>query len=411
MPEVENGKQKLPGPLDGIRIVEYGVFHAGPGGIAILGDLGADIIKIEAFAGDPERYWTRVAGNDFSLKNNESLIFDASNRNKKSVCLDIKQKKGREIFDRLVKDADVFLTNLRKSTKAKRGLDYATISKLNPDIIYASVSGYGTEGPMSDLGAFDPLGSARSGMMYVAGDREPHLLHIGILDQTTAITVSHAIITALLDRERRGVGQEVHISLYATGLWMQYMNLLIAGVFSINPCILGDRSQHSPLRNRFQCEDGNWIFGTHHPENKYWAIFCKATGQEALLEDPHFTTDSGSPANYAELNRIFDKVFATKTADEWMEIFLPQGLMFCSVQNILDVVTDPQAIANEYLVPFDHPVQGRIKIPAYPIKFSGCAAETKTAAPQLGQHTNSVLQAAGYSSSEIEELRKQGVVK
>jgi crotonobetainyl-CoA:carnitine CoA-transferase CaiB-like acyl-CoA transferase len=152
MPEVENGKQKLPGPLDGIRIVEYGVFHAGPGGIAILGDLGADIIKIEAFAGDPERYWTRVAGNDFSLKNNESLIFDASNRNKKSVCLDIKQKKGREIFDRLVKDADVFLTNLRKSTKAKRGLDYATISKLNPDIIYASVSGYGTEGPMSDLG-------------------------------------------------------------------------------------------------------------------------------------------------------------------------------------------------------------------------------------------------------------------
>ncbi len=410
MPDVKKD-QKLPGPLDGIRIVEYGVFHAGPGGNAILGDLGADIIKIEAFSGDPERYWTRVAGNDFSLKNNESLIFDASNRNKKSICLDIKQKKGRAIFDRLVKDADVFLTNLRKSTKAKRGLDYDTISKLNPDIIYASVSGYGTEGPMSDLGAFDPLGSARSGMMYVAGDREPHLLHIGILDQTTAITVSHAIITALLDRERRGVGQEVHISLYSTGLWMQYMNLLIAGVFSINPCILGDRSQHSPLRNRFRCKDGNWIFGTHHPENKYWATLCKATGQEALLEDPHFTTESGAPANYAELNRIFDNVFATRTGDEWMEIFLPHGLMFCAVQNILDVVTDPQAIANEFLVPFDHPVQGKIKIPAYPIKFSGCTAETKTAAPQLGEHTDSILQAAGYSPSEIEEFRKEGVVK
>ncbi len=411
MPKAESGKQKLPGPLDGIRIVEYGVFHAGPGGNAILGDLGADIVKVEAFAGDPERYWTRVAGNDFSLQNNESLIFDASNRNKKSICLDIKQKKGRAIFDCLVKDADVFLTNLRKSTKADRGLDYAAISKLNPDIVYASVSGYGTEGPMSDLGAFDPLGSARSGMMFVSGDSEPHLLHIGILDQTTAITVSHAIITALLDRERRGVGQEVHISLYSTGLWMQYMNLLIAGVFSINPCILGDRSQHSPLRNRFQCKDGNWIFGTHHPENKYWTTFCKATGQEALLEDPHFTTENGSPKNYAELNQILDEVFLTKTGDEWMEIFLPHGLMFCAVQNILDVVSDPQAIANEFMVPFDHPVQGQIKIPAYPIKFSGCTAETKTAAPKLGEHTDSVLQAAGYTPSEIEELRKEGVVK
>jgi crotonobetainyl-CoA:carnitine CoA-transferase CaiB-like acyl-CoA transferase len=410
MPNVKKG-QKLPGPLDGIRIVEYGVFHAGPGGNAILGDLGADIIKIEAFSGDPERYWTKVAGNDFSLKNNESLIFDASNRNKKSICLDIKQKKGRKIFDRLVKDADVFLTNLRKSTKTARGLDYAAISKLNPDIIYASVSGYGTEGPMSDLGAFDPLGSARSGMMFVAGDREPHLLHIGILDQTTAITVSHAIITALLDRERRGVGQEVHISLYATGLWMQYMNLLIASVFSINPCILGDPSQHSPLRNRFRCKDGTWIFGTHHPENKYWGTFCKVTGQEALLKDPHFTTESGAPDNYPELNEIFNKVFATKTGDEWMEIFLPLGLMFCAVQNILDVVTDPQALANDYLVPFEHPIEGSVKFPAYPIKFSACAAGTKTAAPQLGEHTDAVLEEAGYSKAQIDSLKKEGIVK
>ncbi len=411
MEKVKKGQQQLPGPLDGIRIVEYGVFHAGPGGNAILGDLGADIIKIEAFSGDPERYWTKVAGNDFSLKNNESLIFDASNRNKKSICLDIKQKKGREIFDRLLKDADVFLTNLRKSTKAKRGLDYATISKLNPDIIYASVSGYGTEGPMCDLGAFDPLGSARSGMMFVAGDPEPHLLHIGILDQTTAITVSHAIITALLDRERRGVGQEVHISLYSTGLWMQYMNLLIASVFSINPCILGDRSQHSPLRNRFRCKDGTWIFGTHHPENKYWTTFCKVTGQEALLEDPRFTTESGAPANYVELNEILDNVFATKTGDEWMEIFLPHGLMFCAVQNILDVVTDPQALANDYIVPFEHPIQGNVKIPAYPIKFSACAAGTKSAAPQLGEHTDEVLEAAGYSRAQIDSLKKEGVIK
>jgi crotonobetainyl-CoA:carnitine CoA-transferase CaiB-like acyl-CoA transferase len=247
--------------------------------------------------------------------------------------------------------------------------------------------------------------------MFVAGDQEPHLLHIGILDQTTAITVSHAIITAFVDRERRGVGQEVHISLYSTGLWMQYMNLLIAGVFSVNPCILGDRAAHSPLRNRFRCKDGKWIFGTHHPEEKYWATFCKVTEQAALLEDPRFTTETGTPRNYVELTEMFDKVFATKTGDEWMETFLPHGLMFCAVQNILDVVNDPQALANDFLVPFEHPVQGKIKIPGYPIKFSACAAGTKSAAPLLGEHTDSVLQAAGYSRVEIDDFRKRGVVK
>jgi len=214
MSKSTNTPQGLQRPLEGIRIVEYGVFHAGPGGNAILGDLGAEIIKIETSSGDPERYWTKVAGSDFSLKNGESLIFEASNRNKKGICLDIKKVKGRKIFNRLITDADVFLTNLRKSTKVKLGLDYETLSQLNPKIIFASVSGYGLEGPMSDLGAFDPLGQARSGMMFVAGNSEPEMLHLGILDQATAITVSHAILTALLVRERQGYGQGDRIQRY-----------------------------------------------------------------------------------------------------------------------------------------------------------------------------------------------------
>lgn len=411
MSKVKTEKQKMPGPLDGIRIVEYGIFHAGPGGNAILGDLGAEIIKIETFAGDPERYWTKVAESDFSLKNKESLIFDASNRNKKSMCLDIKQKRGREVFNQLIKDADVFLTNLRKSTRARMGLDYGSISKLNPDIVYASVSGYGTDGPMSDLGAFDPLGSARSGMMFLVGNQEPQLLHIGILDQATAITVSHAILTALLDRERRGVGQEVHISLYSTALWIQYFNLLIAGVLFKDPYIPGDRRKHSPLRNQFRCKDGKWIFGTHHPEEKYWATFCKATEQTALLEDPRYTNGSGGPTNFIELNQIFDRVFATKTADQWMEIFVPLGLLFCSVQNIMEVTTDPQALANAFIVPFNHPVQGNVKIPGYPITFSASSTGTKSAAPRLGQHTDEIMNELGFSKKDIERLKKEKVVK
>jgi crotonobetainyl-CoA:carnitine CoA-transferase CaiB-like acyl-CoA transferase len=404
-------QQGLQRPLEGIRIVEYGVFHAGPGGNAILGDLGAEIIKIETSSGDPERYWTKVAGSDFSLKNGESLIFEASNRNKKGICLDIKKEKGRKIFDSLITDADVFLTNLRKSTKVKLGLDYETLSQLNPKIIFASVSGYGLEGPMSDLGAFDPLGQARSGMMFVAGNSEPEMLHLGILDQATAITVSHAILTALLVRERRGFGQEVHISLYSTALWIQYMNLLINTVLSIDPCIPADRTRHSPLRNRFRCRDGKWVLGTHHPEEKYWATFCKATGQSHLLNDPQFTTENGAPMNYVELNAIFDKVFASKPRDEWMEIFLSHGLLACSVQQIHEVPDDPQALANNYVVPFDHPLQGKVKIPGYPVYFSACAAGTRSAAPQLGEHTDLVLQELGYTDREIDKLKKAEIIR
>jgi crotonobetainyl-CoA:carnitine CoA-transferase CaiB-like acyl-CoA transferase len=152
-------------PLEGIKIVEYGVFHAGPGASSILGDLGADVVKIESGLGDPERYWTRLGRIDMSLPNGENIFFQISNRNKKGIYLDIEKEKGRKILHRLVKEADVFLTNLRKSTKAKLGIDYDSLRPVNPQIIHANVSGYGPEGPMKDLGAFDPLGLARSGLM------------------------------------------------------------------------------------------------------------------------------------------------------------------------------------------------------------------------------------------------------
>ena len=409
--ETERTAQQKPDrPLDGIRIVEYGVFHAGPGANAILGDLGAEVIKIETASGDPERYWTNVAGFDLSLKNRESIIFEASNRNKKGICLDIKKKKGREIFERLIQEADVFLTNLRGSTKQQLNIDYETVAEINPQIIYAGVSGYGRRGSMKDLGAFDPLGQARSGMMFVTGTTEPAMIHLGILDQATAITVSHAIITALLFRERKGIGQEVHVSLYSTALWMQYINLLLASVLAIDPCITADRSRHSPLRNRFCCRDGKWIQGTHHPEEKYWATFCKATDQHRLLDDRRYTHESGRPVNFVELNQIFDEVFAGRTRDEWMDIFQAHGLMFCSVQQIREVPDDPQALENEYLMPFTHPVQGAIAIPGYPVQFSKCRAGTRSAAPKLGEHTDWVLQNLGYSGPEIDILKKSKVV-
>ena len=412
MKDTLHNTRQRPMPLEGIKIVEYGIFHAGPGAGAILGDLGAEVLKIESGVGDPGRYWTTVGRMDMSLPNGEGIFFQISNRNKKGIYLDIEKEKGRQILHRLVKEADVFLTNLRKTTKAKLGIDYESLRQMNPQIIHANVSGYGPEGPMKDLGAFDPLGLACSGLMYVTGASEPVFIHGGVMDQATAIAASHAILTALLVRERSGIGQEVHVSLYGTGLWLMYPNIMFSNVLSLGPKdISPNRYDHSPLRNLFRCKDKKWIMVAHHPEEKYWPLFCKATGQTALLADPRFTDNSGRNVHCAELVAIFDKVFATKTRDEWMEILLKEKLMVCPILNINEIRDDPQARVNDYVVGFKDRLLGDTKIPGYPVHFSANRAGTRSFAPTLGEHTDQVMRQMGYTDQEIQELKKEGVIK
>ncbi len=398
-------------PLEGIRIVEFGTFHAGPGASAILGDLGAEVIKIEEAEGDPMRTWKEVGGIRLTTASDgEGFPFQFTNRNKKGIWLDIKCKKGREVFHRLIKEADVFLTNLRKKTKVAFGIDYDTLSRINPRIIHASVSGFGQEGHLSDLGAFDPMGQARSGMMFSTGSDQPRLIHLAVLDQTASIALSQAVLTALFVRERRGVGQSVHVSLYGTALWMQYAGLMITGCLSRNS-VPEDRRMYSPLRNFFCCQDGKWIIGTHHPEQKYWPLLCEATGQNELLHNPRFADISKVMEDRPLLVERFDRVFATKTRSEWISILREKGLMFGPVQRIEDVLTDQQALSNGYVVDFDHRSLGQVKIPGYPVQFSASRAGTRTSAPSLGEHTDLVIKQMGYSDQEIAALRKTGVIR
>ena len=399
------------GPLSGIRVVEYGVFHAGPGAGAILGDLGAEIIKIETGKGDPERFWSVIGGVDITVPGGESIMFEISNRNKKGLHLDIQTKKGREVFERLIKTADVFLTNLRQSTTHDLGIDYESMRTINPAVIHAGVSGYGEQGPAADLGAFDPMGQARSGMMYLYDDQTPGLIHMAVLDQAAAITASHAILAALFARERHGVAQAVHTSLYSAGLWLMYCNLYAKSVLDRDTAFAWKRYENSPLRNSFQCSDGEWIIGVHHPEEKYWELFCEITGQKELLSDPRFADLLARRKNVAELVAVFDRVLATRTRDEWIDMFQKNGLMFTPVQHIGEVLDDPQALANAYVVEFEHPAHGRIKLPGYPARFSAAEAKTRLAAPGLGEHSSEILLGLGYSEYDLKELRDQGVIR
>lgn len=402
-----------PRPLAGIRIVECGVWHAGPGGSAILADLGAEVIKVESLDGEPERTLGRSLGTtsfDGVEKADWTLLFEISNRNKKGICLDVVSPEGKEVLHRLVATADVFITNLRKTTVPKLGIDYETLKSVNPNIIHASLSGFGSQGEMSDYGGFDPMAQAMSGMVFLAGHEEPTVLQTFIVDQLASITLSQAIQTALFVRERHGYGQALHVSLYSTAIWLLYCNITATSVMGYNAQASWDRFANPPLRNTYKCRDGKWMMCTNNPEHKYWDHFCAVTGLTEQMQDPKFATATARKENAEELVRFLDQVMLTKDRDEWLELLNGARLLFCPVQTIDEVIRDPQALSNRYIIDVDHPVMGKVRLPGYPVQFS--ANDTCVGpAPERGEHTTAVLTELGYDAEDVDQLRARGVTR
>jgi len=401
----------MAGPLAGVRVVEITMFQQGPVAGMRLGDLGADVIKVEPKTGDPGRGMMRIVGADTGLKG-RNFYFESNNRNKRSIVLDLRTKKGIEIFLKLIDKADVFLTNMSIGAPQRMGIGPEALMARNPRLIYAHASGWGREGPDANELSFDYTGIARSGTMMMSGERggPPGTLIPGMGDEQGGLICAWAVTAALYARERTGKGQLVDSSLMGSLIALHGVNFSAPGILGKEFPRLLRSEAGNPIYNHYKCKDDKWIVIAHLQPDRYWPNVCKAVGIEELEHDPKFSTIEARHDNCKELVAILDEKFATKTRDEWMKIFKKENVIYTPVQSSSEVFEDPQALANDYVVGVEHPVWGRIKMLGFPWTFHETPASVRREAPELGQHTEEILLELGYSWEDIASLKDEEVI-
>ncbi|MFC1920357.1 CaiB/BaiF CoA transferase family protein [Chloroflexota bacterium] len=403
-------------PLDGIKVLEWAVWYAGPGASMYLGDMGAEVIKIEQpKVGDPSRGLTTMEGMSTGASTAErSFPYVAMNRNKKCITVDITKPKGQEIIYKLIPQFDVFLQNFRQSVRDRVKLDYNTLSKYNPKLIYTNVSALGPDGPDSWRRGNDYVGQARSGFMTnmtgIVG--KPATIGGALADHMTSIMTCSGVLAALLARERLGIGQEIDTSILGSMVALQHVRLTSTFHYD-REIVRADRQQIvNPLTSHYQCKDGNWIGFCILAAGVVWPDFCKAVGIEELEKDPRFENTKARAEHSRELIDILDKIFATKTRDEWVSIVGEyHRIMFSPVNEGIEVASDPQIVDNNYITEYEQPPFGNIKSTAFPVKFHETPVGVQGPSPEFGQHTEEVLiEMGGYSWDEIAQFKEEGVI-
>ena len=400
-----------PGPLAGVRVVEITMFQQGPVAGMRLGDLGADVIKIETKTGDPARGFMKMIGAMSGLKGN-NYYFEHNNRNKRSLVLDMKSKGGKEVFFRLLDTADVFLNNMSIEAPIDLGIGPDVLLARNPRLIYAQASGWGRKGPDAHDLSFDYTGIARSGLMMCAGERgtPPAQICPGMGDEIGALICAWGVTAALYAREKTGKGQVVDTSLMGSVIAM-------LGLLMEAPAVLGQEfgrerraTAGNPLYNHYRCKDDKWIVIAHLAPDRYWEKICKVMEIESLKDDPRFNNIEARGKNARELVAVLDERFALKTRDEWMKALKEAECICTPIQSPLEVASDPQALANNYFIDVPHPDWGTIKMVGFPWNFSETPAAWQRRAPGLGEHTEEILLELGYTREAIAGLKKEEVI-
>ena len=386
------------GPLEGIRVVDLSIGQMGPAATALLADMGAEVIKVESRRGDP--------GRGVELQpNGVSAFFLTHNRGKKSVTLNLRHDEGKEVIYRLAARSDVFVQSWTPGVIERLALDYQAIRKHNPSIIYASATGFGPAGPRAGLPAMDMVAQGVGGLMTAnAGPDAADPIPVGptIADQTGAFLLAIGILLALFHRQRTGQGQKVDASLLGGMIALQGWHVahyLLTGRLAL---MSSQRTQRSPLFTYYRAREGWFTIAIIDP--RQWPALCRIVGLPELESDPRFAETGARNEHPAELIAILDERFANEPRDHWLRLLEAEEVPCGPVQSYAELEEDGQVRANDYIVALDDPRLGRVSLPGLAVRLSESPGEVRPA-PELGQHTEQLLQWLGYSWDEIGRLR------
>jgi crotonobetainyl-CoA:carnitine CoA-transferase CaiB-like acyl-CoA transferase len=398
-------------PLEGIRVLDLTQYAFGPRTAGFLAEMGAAVIKIEnTQGGDPVRGVLALKGIPM-YEGKFNAYFEQNHRGKRGIALDLHQEKGREVAYKLVEESDVFVTNLRIGSLERLGMDYETLSALNPRLIYALGTGWGLRGAARDRGAFEATGFARSGL--VTSFAEPQLLPPqcppGVGDYTAATFLAYGIMLALFHRERSGEGQMVHTSLL--GSLMKIGSLCIDTSLAAGRDMVGvPHDAENAFYNCYQTKDKRWIQLAILQDERSWSEFCETMGIQHLENDPRFNTAEARVENRIALIAILDELFISKTHREWIERLEEHKFAWAPVQYFTELDSDPQILENDYILTLHDPEAGNVKAVGVGIDLSKTPGRIGGKAPELGQHTEEVLLELGYTWDDIVAMKEQDVI-
>jgi crotonobetainyl-CoA:carnitine CoA-transferase CaiB-like acyl-CoA transferase len=397
------------GIFEGLKVLDCASFIAAPAAATVLGDFGAEVIKIEPpGSGDPYRALPNLPGYPHSEHNFAWML---ESRNKKSLALDLSKPEGQAVLHRLAGEADVFITNFPPAVRARLGITYDRLAPLNTRLIYASFTGYGEKGEEANKPGFDSNAYwARSGLMdLVRADENttPARSIAGMGDHPSAMAFYGAIVTALYKRERTGKGSHVSSNLMANGMWASGV---LAQAKLCGAKFSRRRSREQALNavtNHYKCRDGRWLMLSLLNEDRQWPALARCLGLENFVHDDRFVTRADRHARSVELIRVFDEIFATKDLAQWRGILDGNGLVFGVVGILDDIPGDKQMLENEVLVPFENDTMLTINSPIW---VDGSKKTQPKRPPEIGEHSDEILRAAGYDEAAIKALRAAGAV-
>jgi crotonobetainyl-CoA:carnitine CoA-transferase CaiB-like acyl-CoA transferase len=393
----------MPGPLEGVRVVEFTSVVLGPWGCQILADMGAEVIKIEPPSGDSNR---QVGA---ARHEGMAAFFLTCNRNKRGIVLDVKQPAGRQAALDLASQADVFIHNSRPQVMTRLGLDYRAVNAVNPQIIYCGAYGSSRKGPYGSRGAFDDSIQSLAGIAMLNEPLlgEPRYLPTLVADKTAAITVVYGVLAALFRRERTGEGQEVEVPMFETMVSFAMAEHLWGMTFDPPMGPPGYARLLSKDRKPYRTRDGYISILPYM--DAHWRTFCTLAGRTDLLADPRFRTVGDRTRNIDETYAETARIMATRSTQEWLDLFGETSVPINRVNSLTDLAKDPHLLETGFWKFTEHPTEGRLRGTAFPVNFFGTPAdETRRHAPRLGEHTREVLVEIGYDERRIEAMLASG---